>query len=107
MSSYILQVAGVGILVVVAVLIFLIFFVKMQSLVVTMIDSPTKKQQQDHKQDQQQKKEIVEKAQPIIEDTDNKTAELSPQVVAAITAAIYLTVQKPVRISSIKVISPR
>lgn len=100
-ETYILQVALVGIFVVVVVLVAMIYFVKAQALLLRLIDKTPAPvapvaQPLDSK-DQKQQEQLQE----------HLNEELSKEEIAAISAVIFMMIGRPVRITSINVIPPQ
>ncbi len=97
-ETYILQVALVGIFVVVVVLIAMIYFVKAQALLLRLFDrAPAPVAQPLDTKDQRQQKQLQEQL----------SEELSREEIAAISAVIFMMIGRPVRITSINVIPPQ
>ncbi|MGF7186302.1 Na+-transporting methylmalonyl-CoA/oxaloacetate decarboxylase gamma subunit [Desulfitispora alkaliphila] len=101
--GYALQVAGLGIVIVLTVLVFLIFLVTAQKLFLNYLDEKKKKEVNGNNE----KMEFIESEATVEEVIDAGEEELSPEVVAAITAAVYQIVNQPVRIATIRPIFPQ
>ncbi|MDW7673538.1 MAG: OadG family transporter subunit [Bacillota bacterium] len=107
-TSFVIQVAFIGIIIVMLVLGLLIGLVKLQEgIVVYFLRKSEQKRSTENFKINENKPKETKINEAIIKQEIPAEQEPSPEVIAVITATLYKVMNKPIKIASVKLIAPQ